>query len=81
MPGRYAFVPARSRSSTHGSGTVGAATDPRLCPEVQLALDVNVDPGPDQGQTILTDETVNVWVCLEPDSGQIQARVEGILGK
>ena len=58
-----------------------AATDPRLCPEVQLALDVNVDPGPDQGQTILTDGTANVWVCLQPDSGQIRARVEGILGK
>ncbi|MFC2065289.1 nucleoside hydrolase [Chloroflexota bacterium] len=55
------------------------ATDPRLCPEVQLALDVNIELGPDQGQTVLTDETSNVLVCLEPDSGQIRARVEGIL--
>jgi len=58
-----------------------AATDPRLCPEVQLALDVNIDPGPDQGQTILTDGPANVWVCLEPNPGQIRARVESILGK
>jgi len=58
-----------------------AATDPRLCSEVQLALDVNIDPGLDQGQTILTDETANVWVCLEPNPGQIRARVEGILGE
>jgi pyrimidine-specific ribonucleoside hydrolase len=57
------------------------ATDPRLCPEVRLALDVNVDPGSDQGQTIVTNETGNAWVCLEPDVGQIQARVKGILGK
>jgi len=55
------------------------ATDPRLCPEVQLALDVNLEPGPDQGQIILTDETAKVWVCLEPNSGQIRGRVEGIL--
>ncbi len=57
------------------------ATDPRLCPEVRLALDVNIQPGPDQGQIILADETANVWVCLEPNPGQIRARVEGILSK
>jgi purine nucleosidase/pyrimidine-specific ribonucleoside hydrolase len=57
------------------------ATDPLLCPEVQLALDVKVTPGNDQGQTVRTDGTPNVWVCLEPDVGQIRARVEGILGK
>jgi pyrimidine-specific ribonucleoside hydrolase len=57
------------------------ATDPILCPEVQLALDVKVDPGPNQGQTILTHEAPNAWVCLEPDVGQIRARVETILGE
>jgi len=58
-----------------------AATDTRLCPQIQLSLDVNIDPGPDQGQTILTDGPANLWVCLEPDPGQIRARVESILGK
>jgi inosine-uridine nucleoside N-ribohydrolase len=56
-----------------------ASTDPRLCPEVQLPLDVKIEPGPDQGQIILTNETANVWVCLEPNPEQIRARVEGIL--
>jgi len=58
-----------------------SATDPRLCPEVQLALDVNINPGPDQGQTVLTEGAANSGVCLEPDPEQVRARVEGILGQ
>ena len=55
------------------------ATDPELCPEIQISLNINVDEGSDQGQTILTNESANTWVCLEPDAGQIRARVERIL--
>lgn len=57
------------------------ATDKMLCPEVQISLDINIDPGPDQGRTILRNTHPNIWVCLEPDDEQIRARVEGILGK
>jgi purine nucleosidase/pyrimidine-specific ribonucleoside hydrolase len=57
------------------------ATDPNLCKEIELALDVNVDPGSNQGQLILVNKPVNVWVCLEPDSNQIRARVAGIMGQ
>jgi len=57
------------------------ATDPMLCPDVQISLDINVDHGPDQGMMILANETPNVWVCLDPDIEQIRARVDGILGK
>jgi purine nucleosidase/pyrimidine-specific ribonucleoside hydrolase len=58
-----------------------AATDSRLCPEIPLALDVLVDPGPEQGQTIVTDEPANASVCLNPDPEQIKARVAAILGQ
>lgn len=61
--------------------TAVVATDPDLCKEVKLALDVNVGPGPDQGQTILVNKPANVWVCLEPDAKQIRTRVEGIMGQ
>lgn len=56
-----------------------AATDPNLCPEVHLALDVVLDPGPGQGQTIVADGPENTWVCLDPDSQQIKLRVAAIL--
>jgi pyrimidine-specific ribonucleoside hydrolase len=56
-----------------------AATDPNLCPEVQLALDVVLDPGPKQGQTIVVDGPENTWVCLNPESQQIKLRVAAIL--
>jgi purine nucleosidase/pyrimidine-specific ribonucleoside hydrolase len=58
-----------------------AATDPRVCPEELLALDVDVDPGPEQGQTIVVDGPAHVRVCLEPDPGQVRALVAYILGQ
>jgi purine nucleosidase/pyrimidine-specific ribonucleoside hydrolase len=58
-----------------------AATDPRLCPEVPLALDVDVEPGPEQGRILVADGPANVEVCLEPDAGQVRARVADLLGR
>ncbi len=58
--------------------TAVVASDPNLCPEVELALDVNINPGSAQGQIILVNKPANVWVCLEPDANQIRARVEAI---
>ena len=56
-------------------------TDPRLCPGVPLALDVVVEPGAEQGQTVVRDGTTNANVCLEPDAAQIKLNAEGILGQ
>ena len=58
-----------------------SATDPGLCPEVQLALEVDLDAGSEQGRTIVVGKSANAWVCLDPDSEQIRARVAGILGQ
>jgi purine nucleosidase/pyrimidine-specific ribonucleoside hydrolase len=39
-----------------------SATDPALCPEVSLAVDILIEPGPEQGQTVIPDRTPNVSV-------------------
>ena len=57
------------------------ATNPALCVEVSLAIDIITAPGPDQGRTVPMQETPNVGVCLDPDSGQIKALAASILGK
>jgi len=57
------------------------ATDPDLCPAVPLSVDVLVDPGPEQGQTILVDGPSNATVCLEPDTRKIKERVAYIFGQ
>ena len=49
-------------------------TDARLCEEAPLALNVVVEPGPQQGRTAVGDGEPNTQVCLEPDADQIRAR-------
>ena len=56
-------------------------TDPRLCPEVPLALDVVVEPGPEQGYTIVGEGSANVQVCLEPDPAQVKFRTQAELSR
>jgi inosine-uridine nucleoside N-ribohydrolase len=57
-----------------------AATDARLCPQERLAVEIVLDPGPDQGRTVVKNgDTPNVWVCLKPDAEQIKANVASIL--
>lgn len=58
-----------------------ASTDPRLCPPVDIALDVETAPGANQGRTIVSDDPSNAAVCLEPDATQIRARSLAILGR
>jgi purine nucleosidase/pyrimidine-specific ribonucleoside hydrolase len=58
-----------------------AATDPNLCPEVHLALDVVVVSGSEQGQTIVENEPANAWVCLDPVPMQIKLLVATIMGQ
>ena len=57
------------------------ATDPDLCPAVPLTVDVLVDPGPEQGRTVLVDGPSNATVCLEPDARKVKERVGYILGQ
>ena len=57
------------------------ATDPTLCPEVSLSVDILVAPGPDQGQTVITDQVPNAGICLEPDQDQIRALAATVLGR
>jgi purine nucleosidase/pyrimidine-specific ribonucleoside hydrolase len=57
------------------------ATDPTLCPDVPLSVDVLVAPGPDQGQTVITDGPQNVTACLRPDADQMRALATGVLGR
>jgi inosine-uridine nucleoside N-ribohydrolase len=54
-------------------------TDPRLCPQVPLALDVVVEAGSEQGRTIVGDGTANIQVCLEPDPAQVKLNADAIL--
>jgi inosine-uridine nucleoside N-ribohydrolase len=55
------------------------ATDTELCQQDQVALEVLVEHGPDQGKTFIRDSEPNASVCLEPEIWQIRARVESIL--
>lgn len=57
------------------------ATEPALCPEVPLSVDILTSPGPDQGQTVVTDQPQNVTVCLNPDPEQMKALVATVLGR
>jgi purine nucleosidase/pyrimidine-specific ribonucleoside hydrolase len=56
------------------------ATNPVLCPEVPLGVKIVTEPGPEQGRTIAYQDTPNVGVCLDPDSGQIKALAVSIIG-
>jgi pyrimidine-specific ribonucleoside hydrolase len=55
------------------------ATNPAVCPEVQLAVQIVTTPGEEQGRTLAVDGIPNVSVCLEPDAGQVKALVAFVL--
>jgi pyrimidine-specific ribonucleoside hydrolase len=57
------------------------ATDPSLCPQVRLAVDVRVTPGPEQGQTVISNHGHSVTVCLDPDGEQMNALAVTVLGR
>jgi purine nucleosidase/pyrimidine-specific ribonucleoside hydrolase len=57
------------------------ATEPELCVEVPLSVDVLVEPGPDQGRTVITGHLQNANACLDPDPEQIQAFAAAVLGR
>ncbi len=56
------------------------STNPSVCPEAPLALDIVTTLGPEQGRTVVIQDAPNVAVCLEPDAGQIKSIATYILG-
>ncbi len=58
-----------------------SATDPRLCLETQLSLEVVTAPGLEQGRIAAGKGPANAWVCLNPDAAQIKARVRIIFNQ
>lgn len=57
------------------------ATNPTVCPEVSLAINIVTTPGPEQGRTVVTQGEPNVSVCLDPDIGQIKSLSAFVLGR
>jgi len=57
------------------------ATEPDLCAEVPLSVDIVVTPGPDQGQTVIGGQPQNSNACLDPDPDQIRALAAAVLGR
>jgi inosine-uridine nucleoside N-ribohydrolase len=57
------------------------ATDPSLCPQVQLAVDVRLTPGPDQGQTVVSTLGHPISACLDPNREQMKSLAAAILGR
>ncbi len=55
------------------------ATDGALCPAAPLAVDILVDPGPEQGKIVLTKAVANISACLRPDAEHMRALAAGIL--
>jgi purine nucleosidase/pyrimidine-specific ribonucleoside hydrolase len=49
------------------------ATNPQVCPEVPLAVEVITALGEEQGRTQVVDGTPNIFACLAPDAGQVKA--------
>jgi len=58
-----------------------AASDPALCPETSLSVDIVTQPGAEQGQTMITDDDPNISVCLVPDPDQMRALAAAVLGR
>jgi inosine-uridine nucleoside N-ribohydrolase len=55
------------------------ATNPALCTEVSLAIDIIVESGEEQGRTVAGEGKPNAGVCLEPNAPQVKALAEFIL--
>lgn len=59
--------------------TAAQATNPALCQEVSLAIDIITTPGNEQGRTVVGEGAPNTGVCLKPDAEQVKALTRFIL--
>lgn len=57
------------------------ATDPALCPEAALSVEIVLTPGPEQGQTRVVEGVPNVAACLEPDAVRLKALVAAVFSR
>jgi inosine-uridine nucleoside N-ribohydrolase len=56
------------------------ATNPEVCSEVELTIDIITSFGPEQGRKAVTNGIPNVSVCLDPDVEQVKSITASILG-
>ncbi len=54
------------------------ASQPAVCPESRLALEIVIAPGSQQGRTKEAEGSPNVSVCFEPDRAQVKALVASV---
>jgi pyrimidine-specific ribonucleoside hydrolase len=52
--------------------TAVQATNPKICPEAPLALEVITAAGPEQGRTVVKEGAPNIGVCLDPNKEQVK---------
>jgi pyrimidine-specific ribonucleoside hydrolase len=57
------------------------ATNPQICAEVPLAVEVITAPGEEQGRTSVVGGSPNISACLAPDAGQVKALAAYIFGQ
>ncbi len=57
------------------------ASNPAICPEVSLAINIATEPGGEQGRTEVVQGDPNTSVCLDPDANQIKALTASIFGQ
>lgn len=58
-----------------------ALSDPRLCPRVPLAVEIEIQPGAEQGRTRPVEDPANIQGCLEPDAAQVRLRAAEVLSR
>jgi pyrimidine-specific ribonucleoside hydrolase len=51
------------------------ATDPSVCPEASLGIEIITTRGPNEGRTMKVDGSPNVSVCLDPDPDMVKGLV------
>ncbi len=61
--------------------TAVKTSNPSICPEVSLAIDIITEPGREQGRTKVVQGDPNTSVCLNPDTKQVKASAAFIFGQ
>jgi pyrimidine-specific ribonucleoside hydrolase len=57
------------------------ASDPALCAQSALGVEVLTAPGPEQGRTAVMERAPNVVACLEPDAEKFKALAAAVFGR
>jgi inosine-uridine nucleoside N-ribohydrolase len=57
------------------------ATNPKICPEAALDVEVITAAGPEQGRTVVKEGAPNVEVCLDPNKEQVKLLAASIFNQ